>query len=108
VYQVVRKSFIFFRNLRPDAIDPKSGERYDGVIVFWVPDEAQKTAMVQDSSPFFTTAHFERHLSVLHRASRIGEITYGELVEVVEEAWLSRASTARTTAWLTEHPRGAA
>ncbi len=107
VYQVGKKSFIFFRNPRPDAVDPKSGVRYDDVIVFWVPDEATKLAMVQDSSPFFTTAHFDGHLSVLLRASRIGEICYDELAEVVEEAWLSRVSTARRTAWLAEHPRGA-
>jgi hypothetical protein len=35
VYQVGGKSFIFFRNPRPDAKDPVTGERYDDVIVFW-------------------------------------------------------------------------
>jgi hypothetical protein len=104
VYQVGGKSFVFFRNPRPDAVDPETGERYDDVIVFWVPDEGDKLAMVQDhSSPFFTTPHFNGHLSVLLRASRIGEITYDELTEVVQEAWLSRASAARRSAWLEEH-----
>ena len=28
VYQVGGKSFIFFRNPRPDAFDPETGERY--------------------------------------------------------------------------------
>ena len=28
VYQVGGKSFIFFRNARPDAVDPETGERY--------------------------------------------------------------------------------
>jgi hypothetical protein len=32
VYQVSRKSFVFFRNPRPDAVDPQTGERYDDVI----------------------------------------------------------------------------
>ena len=106
VYQVGGKSFIFFRNPRPDAFDPHTGERYDDVIVFWVPSEGDKLAMVQDgSSPFFTTAHFDGHLSVLLRASRIGGITYGELAEVVQDAWLSRASSARRSAWLKEHLR---
>lgn len=101
VYQVGGKSFIFFRNPRPDAIEPASGDRYDDVIVFWVPEEADKVAMVQDDcSPFFTTPHFDGHLSVLLRASRLGEITYAELAELVQEAWLSRASVARRTAWL--------
>jgi hypothetical protein len=105
VYQVGGKSFIFFRNPRPDAYDPATGERYDDVIVFWVPTEGDKLAMVQDnSSPFFTTAHFDGHLSVLLRASRIPEITYAELAEIVQEAWLSRASATRRAAWLKEHP----
>lgn len=104
VYQVGGKSFVFFRNPRPDAADPETGERYDDVIVFWVPNEGDKLAMVQDdSSPFFTTPHFDGHLSILLRASRIGEITYDELAEVVQEAWLSRASAARRSAWLKQH-----
>lgn len=105
VYQVGGKSFVFFRNPRPDAVGPETGERYDDVIVFWVPSEGDKLAMVQDeSSPYFTTPHFDGHLSVLLRASRIGEIAYDELAEVVQEAWLSRASVARRSAWLAEHP----
>ena len=107
VYQVGGKSFIFFRNPRPDAFDPETGERYDDVIVFWVPSEGDKLAMVQDdSSPFFTTPHFDGHVSVLVRASRLGEITYTELAEVVQDAWLSRASAARRSAWLEAHPPG--
>ena len=104
VYQVGGKSFVFFRNARPDAFDPEIGERYDDVIVFWVPTEGDKLAMVEDDSlPFFTTPHFNGHLSVLLRASRVGEITYNELAEVVQDAWLSRASAARRSAWLREH-----
>jgi hypothetical protein len=105
VYQVGGKSFVFFRNPRPDAVDPDTGERYDDVIVFWVASEGDKLALVQDdSSPFFTTPHFDGHLSVLLRASRLGEISYDELAEVVQEAWLARASAARRSAWLKEHP----
>lgn len=105
VYQVGRKSFIFFRNPRPDAVDPVTGERYPDVIVFWVETEADKQALVQDlTSPYFTTAHFDGHPSVLLRASRIGELTRGELAELVQDAWLSRASARRATAWLKEHP----
>jgi len=29
------RSFVFFRNPRPDAVDPGSGERYPDVIMFW-------------------------------------------------------------------------
>jgi hypothetical protein len=101
VYQVGAKSFVFFRTPRPDAVDPETGERYDDVIVFWVPSEADKLALVQDpASPFFTTPHFDGHLSVLIRGSRIGEIGRDELAEVVQDAWLSRASRRRAAAWL--------
>jgi hypothetical protein len=105
IYQVSGKSFIFFRNPRPDAFDPRTGERYRDVIVFWVPSEADKQALVQDpASPFFTTAHFNGHLSVLLRASRIGEITRQELAELIQDAWLSRTSARRAAAWLSAHP----
>ena len=104
VYQVGGQAVVFFRNPRPDAVDPVTGERYRDVIVFWVPSEGDKQALVQDeSSPFFTTPHFDGHPSVLLRASRLGELTRDELAEVVQEAWLSRASARRAAAWLDEH-----
>ncbi|TQS46104.1 hypothetical protein [Cryptosporangium phraense] len=71
VYQVGGKSFVFFRNPRPDAVDPD-----------------------------FTTKHFDGHPSVLVRASRLGELSREELVEIVQDAWLSRASARRAAAWL--------
>ncbi len=102
VYQVGGKSFVFFRNPRPDAIDPHTGERYADVIMFWVPSESDKQALVQDqASPFFTTPHFDGHPSVLVRASRIGELTLQELTEIVQDAWLTQASPKRAAAWLT-------
>ncbi|MEU7834987.1 MmcQ/YjbR family DNA-binding protein [Nonomuraea sp. NPDC049129] len=105
VYQVGGKSFIFFRNPRPDAVDPETGQRYSDVIVFWVESEADKQALVQDeASQFFTTPHFDGHPSVLLRAGRIGELTRNELAEVVQDAWLSRASARRAAAWLSAHP----
>jgi hypothetical protein len=104
VYQIGRKSFVFFRNPRPDATDPETGERYLDIIVFWVPSEADKEALVRDeTSPFFTTAHFKGHPSVLLRAARIGELTRQELAELIQDAWLSRASARRAAAWLSAH-----
>ncbi len=104
VYQVGGKSFVFFRTPRPDAFDPVTKERYDDVIVFWVESEADKQAMLADGSlPFFTTPHFDGHPSVLLRASRIGELTLAELTEVVQDAWLSRASRRRAATWLAEN-----
>jgi hypothetical protein len=104
VYQVGGKSFVFFRTRRPDAFDPETGERYDDVIVIWVPSEDDKLALVSDEgNPFFTTPHFDGHLSVLVRASRLGELSLQELTEVIQDAWLSRASNRRANDWLKEH-----
>ncbi len=100
VYSVGGKSFVFFRTARPDAVDPDTGERYSDVIVIWVPSEDDKRSLVQDPElPFFTTQHFNGHRSVLVRASRIGELSFPELTEIVQDAWLSRASARRVRAW---------
>ncbi len=107
IYQVGGRSFIFFRNARPDAADPQTGERYPDVIMFWAPSESDKLALVQDpDSPFFTTPHFDGHPSVLLRECRIGELTLAELTEVVQDAWLARASRARAAAWLGTRQHG--
>lgn len=109
VYQVGGKSFVFFRNPRPDATDPETGERYSDVIVFWVASEADKEALVlDDTSPFFTTAHFDGHPSVLVLGRHVGELTREELKEIVQDAWLSRASARRAEAWLGEARLGEA
>lgn len=101
IYQVGGRSFVFFRTPRPDAVDPVTGQRYPDVIMFWVGSESDKLALLQDpTSPFFTTSHFDGHPSVLVRACRLGELTRGELAEVVQEAWLSRASARRAADWL--------
>jgi len=103
IYQVGGKSFVFFRNPRSDARDPASGEPYADVIVIWVDSEAEKTALVQDPhSPFFTTPHFDGHLSVLVRESELHRIGRAELAELVQDAWLSRASKRRGAVWLAE------
>lgn len=103
IYQVGGKSFVFFRTPQPDAVDP-TGERYADVIMLWVESESDKLALVQDpSSPFFTTSRFDGHPSVLVRASRLPEITTTELTELIQDAWLSRASKRRADKWLADH-----
>jgi hypothetical protein len=103
VYQVGRKSFVFFRTPRPDAVDPDTGERYTDVIVFWVATEGDKLALLQDeSAPYFSTPHFDGHLSVLVRASRLGELSRDEVKELVQDAWLSQASAHRAKTWLAD------
>lgn len=104
IYQVGGKSFIFFRTPRPDAVDSTTGKRYDDVIVFWVASEAEKLALIQDATtPFFTTSHFDGHPSVLLRAAHVGQLSRAELMELVQDAWLARASARRRSAWLNEH-----
>ena len=104
VYQVGGKSFVYFRTPRPDAFDPDTGVRYDDVIIVWVESEDDKRALTQDpDSPFFTTPHFDGHLSVLVRASRLGEISVTELRELIQDAWLSRASKRRAEQWLADN-----
>jgi hypothetical protein len=103
IYQVGGKSFVFFRTPQPDAKDPETGERYPDVIMLWVESESDKLALVQDpDSPFFTTDHFDGHPSVLVRASELGKIGVQELTELVQDAWLSRASKRRAERWLSE------
>ena len=101
VYQVGGKSFVFFRTPRPDAVDPDTGQRYADVIVFWVGSEADKQALVQDeTSPFFTTAHFDGHLSVLVRGSRIGELTHASSPRSSRTpGWHAPRRAGRRTGW---------
>ncbi|HET9841631.1 MAG TPA: hypothetical protein VFQ01_06470 [Nocardioides sp.] len=107
VYQVSRRSFVFFRTPRPDAFDPETGERYDDVVMLWVESEIEKEALIADeTTPYFTTPHFDGHPSVLLRTSRIGELTREELAEVVYDAWLARASPTAARKWLAEHGVG--
>ena len=103
VYQVSRKSFLFLRGERPDAVDPDTGERLQDVVVFWVADQAEKEAILADDSlPFFTTPHFAGHTSVLLRECRVGELDRDQLAEFVYDAWLARAPKRAAKAWLAE------
>lgn len=104
IYQVGGKSFVFFRTPRPDAKDPVTGEPYPDVIVIWVESDADKQALIQDpTTPFFTTDHFNGHPSVLVREADLHAISNSELAEIVQDAWLSRASNRRRAAWLAAH-----
>lgn len=103
VYQVSRRSFVFFRNPRPDAVDPQTGERYDDVVVLWVGSEEEKQSLLADPDlPFFTTTHFDGHPSVLLRRAHLGRLSRDELAEFVYDAWLARAGVRARRAWLAE------
>ena len=104
IYQVGGKSFVFFRTPQPDAQDPDTEERYADVIMIWVESEADKLSLIQDpGSPFFTTGRFDGHPSVLVRAKDLHVIDRTELTELIQDAWLSRASKRRAERWLAEH-----
>ena len=104
IYQVGGKSFVFFRTPQPDAADRETGERYADVIMIWVASEADKLSLIQDPhSPFFTTDRFDGHPSVLVRAKDLRQIGKVELSELIQDAWLSRASKRRADRWLAEH-----
>lgn len=101
IYQVGGRSFVFYRTPRPDAADPKTGERYPDVIMFWVASQEEKAMLLaQPDTPLFTTGHFDGHDSVLIRESQLGRLGLSELIELVQEAWLARASARRGRLWL--------
>jgi len=102
-HSIVGESSLSNKRLRPrpDAKDPVTGDRYEDIIVIWVESEADKHSLVDDpASPFFTTEHFNGHDSVLIRASDLEAVTHGELKEIIQDAWLSRASARRAAQWL--------
>ena len=86
------KGFLLYRMPHQTAVDPETGEMYDDLLVLVTPDESAKRALVEDAStPFFTIPHFNGFNAVLVQQSRLGELTYAELAEVITEAWACKA-----------------
>lgn len=86
------RGFLLYRMPDKTAVDPETGELYDDLLVIVVPDEEAKLVLVEDpSTPFFTIDHFRRYNAVLVQQSRLGELSRGELREVITEAWAARA-----------------
>jgi len=103
-YLVHGKMFCFHRSRRPDAVDEKTGERLDDVLMFRVADLDVKDLMVADErAPFFTTPHFNGYPAVLLRIPDLAKIDREELRDLVAEAWLTRAQKRVAKAWLAEH-----
>jgi len=101
-YVVRKKSFLHFREPRPDAIDPDTGERMDDVIMFVVGDQGDKDALVASHGPWFTTPHFDGYNAVLLRERDLGRLTRRELEEVVTDAWAARAPKRLVEAYFDE------
>ena len=88
-YLVHGKAFCLQRSRRADAIDPKTGERMDDVLMFRVDGPEAKELVLSDPRKlFFTTPHFDGYPAVL---IWLDALTAVRLREVVEEAWLARA-----------------
>jgi hypothetical protein len=102
-YFVHGKMFCFHRGRRPDAIDPKTRERLDDVLMFRVADVGVKELLLADTrGVFFTTPHFDGYPAVLMRIPDLGRIDRDELYDLVAEAWLTRAQKRVANAWLAE------
>lgn len=86
------KGFLLYRAPHRTAIDPRTGELYDDLVVIITPTAAEKQALVEDeTTPFFTIDHFRSFDAVLVQQSRLGELDVDELREIITEAWAKRA-----------------
>lgn len=86
------RGFVLYRAPQKSAINPETGEPYQDLLVIMVPDDAAKSALVNDPLlPFFTVPHFDGYNAVLVQESRLGEISREELAEILVEAWATRA-----------------
>jgi hypothetical protein len=98
------KLFCCHRGRRRDAIDPRTGERLDDVLMFRVADEGVKELqLADDRGLFFTTPHFDGYAAVLMRIPDLARVGRDELEELVVEAWLTRAQKRVAKAWLDDH-----
>jgi len=103
-YLVHGKMFCFHRGRRRDAVDPKTGDRLDDVLMFRVADLDVKELLLADGrSVYFTTPHFDGYPAVLMRIPDLARIDRDELYDLVVEAWLTKAQKRVAKAWLEEH-----
>lgn len=103
-YRAHGKLFCCRRGRRPDAVDPKTGERLDDVLMFRVADlDVKELLLADDRGLFFTTPHFDGYSAVLLRIPDLARIDADELYDLVVEAWLTRAQKRVAKAWLQEH-----
>jgi hypothetical protein len=102
-YSVGGKVICWHRSPRPDALDPKTGERLTDVFVFRTTDlDVKEMTLQDDRGIFFTTPHWNGYPAVLIRIRNLKHLKRAELRDLVEEAWLSRAPKRVAKAWLAE------
>ena len=97
------KGFVLYRAPHKTAVDPETGEMYDDLLVIITPTEHDKIMLVEDErTPFFTIPHFNGYNAVLVQQSRLGEVDYDELVEIITDAWATRAPKRLAKAYFAE------
>jgi len=100
-YHVHGKLYCFHRGRRPDAVDPKTGERMKDVLMFRVADlDVKELLLSDDRGIYFTTPHFRGYPAVLVRIPDLARMEEDELRDLVAEAWLTRAQKRVAKAWL--------
>ena len=103
-YAVHGKYFCFHRRPRPDAVDEKTGERLDDVLVFRVDGQDVKDLILGDARGiFFTTPHWNGYPAVLLRMRDLRRLRKAELRDLIVDAWLTRAQKRVAKAWLAEN-----
>ena len=103
-YSVNGKVICWHRSPRPDALDPKTGERLTDVFVFRTTDlDVKEMTLSDDRGIYFTTPHFRGYPAVLVRIPDLARLDREELRDVVVDAWLTRAQKRVARAWLAEH-----
>jgi hypothetical protein len=103
-YLVHGKMFCFHRGRRRDAVDPKTGDRLDDVLMFRVADlDVKELHLADGRGLYFTTSHFDGYPAVLMRIPDLARIDRDELYELVVEAWLTKVQKRVAKAWLKEH-----
>src|SRR4051794_25735343 len=85
------RGFLLYRKPHKSAVDPTTGEEYDDLLVIRTANDDDKQVLLASSGPYFTIEHFNGFNAVLVQQSRLGEITYDELVEVITDAWCACA-----------------
>ncbi|HTR74230.1 MAG TPA: MmcQ/YjbR family DNA-binding protein [Solirubrobacterales bacterium] len=101
-WKVRKKLFVWERRLRKKEIEQLGEAAPDGEILgVRVPDEEAKLALLaSEPEVYFTTPHFDGHLSVLLLLGRIPRV---DLEEAIVEAWLCRAPKRLADAYLAEY-----
>jgi hypothetical protein len=90
-FSAAGRTFVFFREPRPDAVDPEDGARLTDVVAFRVADRDDKEALLASGGPWFTTPHWNGYNAVLVRERDVPRLSLDELTEVVTDAWLAMA-----------------